>query len=454
MNDMVFASAKQLASTIRQGHASAVEVLDTYLAHIARHNPLLNAIVTLDEDGARQRAEAADRALTQGQAWGLLHGVPITLEDAHASAHIRSTWGGFPPLAEHVPSEDGLAAARLKAAGAILVGKTNGPAIWGDESVFDRTNNPWDLERTPGGSSAGPAAALAAGLTPLDIGLDTLGSIQNPAHYCGIFGMRPTEHRVPLTGALFIDAVRKFRIMSVPGPMARSVEDLRLALQIIAGPDGYDSDVPQVPWQEVGRPDLRTIRIAWVSTFPEMLIDSEIQAAIEELERELDQIGAQIEQCLPEVNFAEQAQLAGNLFGLVAGAFVPQTEGSLPTSIDDYLKALHQRDLLISTWERFFADWDIFLCPAGPIVAERHSSTEFLVNGSVVPDEQKELLDIPYTLSPITGCPAVVIPLGRNQSGLPFGVQIMGHRWQDERLLAIAEAISEITEGFQHPPGY
>lgn len=454
MNDFIFAPAYQLAKAIRQRHASVVEVLEAHLAHIARHNPALNAIITLDEDGVRQRAEAADKALAQGQVWGPLHGVPITLEDVHATAHIRSTWGGLPSLAHHVPAEDGSVAARLKAAGAILVGKTHGPAIWGDDSVFGRTNNPWDLERTPGGSSAGPGAALAAGLTPLDIGGDTLGSIQNPAHYCGILGMRPTEHRVPLTGVFFIDAIRKFRIMTVAGPMARSVEDLRLALQIIAGPDGYDSDVPPVPWREVERPDLRTLRIAWTPTFPEMLIASEIHTAIEELARELDQMGAQIEQCLPEVNFAEQAQLGEYLFGLVAGAFEPQPEGTLPASLDDYLKALHQRDLLISTWEQFFAAWDILLCPAGPIVAERHSNTELVVDGAIVPQEQKELLDIPYTLSPITGCPTLVIPLGRNQSGLPFGVQVMGHRWEDERLLTIAEVLSEITGGFQRPPGY
>jgi amidase len=454
MNDLIFTPAYQLARTIRQRHVSAVEVVEAYLAHIARHNPLLNAIVTLDEDGAHQRAEAADKALAQSQVWGPLHGVPITLEDAHATAHLRSTWGGLSSLVHHVPSEDGTVAARLKAAGAILVGKTHGPAIWGDDSVFGRTNNPWDLERTPGGSSAGPGAALAAGLTPLDIGLDTLGSIQNPAHYCGIFGMRPTEHRVPLTGAFFIDAIRKFHIMSVVGPMARSVEDLRLALQIIAGPDGYDSDVPLVPWREVGRPELRTLRIAWTPTFPEMRIAREIHTAIEELARELAQRGAQIEQWLPEVNFAEQTQLGEYLFTVIGGAFEPQPEGTLPTSLDDYLKALHQRDLLISTWEQFFTDWDILLCPAGPIVAERHANTEVVVDGSVVPQEQQKLLDIPYILSPITGCPTIVIPLGRNQSGLPFGVQVMGRRWEDERLLAIAEALSEITGGFQRPPGY
>jgi Asp-tRNA(Asn)/Glu-tRNA(Gln) amidotransferase A subunit family amidase len=214
----------------------------------------------------------------RNEVWGPLHGVPITLEDAHATAGLRSTWGGYPSLASHVPSEDSTVPARLRAAGAIVLGKTHGPAIW-EESVFGRTNNPWDLARTSGGSSAGPAAALAAGLSALDIGLDTLGSIQNPAHYCGIYGMRPTEHRVPLTGVFFIDPIRKFRIMSVTGPMARSVEDLRLALQIISGPDGRDTHVPPVPWHQISRPALRELRLAWATTFPGMPIAHDIDAA-------------------------------------------------------------------------------------------------------------------------------------------------------------------------------
>jgi amidase len=213
------------------------------------------------------RTREADAALTRGEEWGPLHGLPITLEDAHPTSGMRSTWGGLPRLADYVPEEDGTVAARLKAAGAILLGKTSGPEIWPD-SVFARTTNPWDLAYTPGGSSAGVGVALAAGLTTLDIGMDTLGSIQNPTHYCGVFGMRPTEHRVPLTGAFFLDPVRKFRMMSVAGPMARSVEDLRLALRIIAGPDGLDTHVPPVVWRDLERPKMADLSIAWSSEFP------------------------------------------------------------------------------------------------------------------------------------------------------------------------------------------
>jgi amidase len=184
MADGIFAPAHVLAEAIRRREVSSVEIVDAYLAQI------------LDEEGARERAMEADTALGRGEAWGALHGVPITLEDAHPAAGMRLTWGGLPRLADYVAEVDGTVAARLKATGAVLLGKTSGPEIWPD-SIFDHTNNPWDLAHTPGGSSSGPGASLAAGLTSLDVGLDTLGSIQDPAHYCGVYGMRPTEHRVP-----------------------------------------------------------------------------------------------------------------------------------------------------------------------------------------------------------------------------------------------------------------
>ena len=174
MTEDVFASAHTLAQAIQQREVSSVDVVDAYLTRIAYHNPQLNAVVTLDEDGARRRAQEADAALGRGEVWGALRGMPITLEDLHPTSGIRSTWGGLPRFADYVPAQDGTVAARFKAAGTVLLGKTRGPEVWPD-SIFARTNNPWDLTRTPGGSSAGVGAAFAAGLTPLDCGGDTLG---------------------------------------------------------------------------------------------------------------------------------------------------------------------------------------------------------------------------------------------------------------------------------------
>src|SRR5215207_5151597 len=407
MDNPIFASAHELATAIQSGEVSSAEVVDAHLTQIDRHNAHLNAVVTLDE--------------------------------GHATSGIRSTWGGLPRLADHVPAEDGTVVTRLKAAGAVLLGKTNGPEIWPD-SVFDSTNNPWDLTRTPGGSSAGCGAALAAGLTPLDIGLDTLGSIQNPAHYCGVYGMRPTEHRVPLTGVFFIDPIRKFRVMSVAGPMARSVEDLRLAMRLIAGPDGIDSDAPPVPWRDPTPTEIRNLRIAWSSAFPESTTQDNIRAAVEGVARELTRQGITVEERLPDVDLRRQYELGEELFGLVAGAFEEDAEHR---SLDAYLAALDRRDKVMTAWDQFFADWDALVAPAGTRTAERHEEED--------PEPSEEL---PYSLSALSGCPMVVIPAGVDDHGLPFGLQILGCRWDDERLLAIAELLSELTPGFQRPPGY
>ena len=201
----------------------------------------------------------ADEALARGEVWGPLHGVPFTLKDAHATAGMRTTTG-FPPL-DHVPHEDSTVTARLKAAGGILIGKTNVAEMLADSQsnnpIFGRTNNPWNIERTPGGSSGGAAAALASGMTPFEIGTDLSGSIRIPAHFCGLFGLKPTEHRVSLAGLIpGLPPPRSVRIMSCIGPMARTVEDLALLYPIIAGPDGRDTEVQPVPVDDV--PETRT----------------------------------------------------------------------------------------------------------------------------------------------------------------------------------------------------
>jgi amidase len=451
MNDLNFSTATELAAAIRQRHVSAVEVLEAQLTQIALHNPAVNAIVTLDEQGARLRAQAADVALARNEVWGPLHGVPITLEDMHVTAGIRSTCGGYPPLATHIPSYDSSAVARLKAAGAIIIGKTNGPTIW-ENSIFAPTNNPWDLKRTPGGSSSGPAAALAAGLSPLDIGGDSTGSITVPAHYCGIFGMRPTQHRVSIAdGFILLDPIRKFRSLAVFGPMGRSVEDLRLALQIISGPNDHDPEVPPRSWQEVPPIALQDLRIAFVSTFPQTKVAHDIRTAIEAFAHSLNGLGVHIEQELPEVNLAEQVQLCDELFSLMAGAFAPPSEETHPASLDAYLLALHKRDAFIAGWEHFFTKWDALLCPADRITAPLQTEKETIVDGEVIPEGQGIH---PANVFPLTGHPAVVLPLTKDRNGLPIGIQVVGKRWDDERLLAIAQILTEITGGFQRPMGY
>ncbi|MBV8452989.1 MAG: amidase, partial [Deltaproteobacteria bacterium] len=234
MKEIIFATAQELAASIRERRISATEVMEAHLAQIAQHNPALNAIVTIDAERALSRAKEADTVLARGEVWGPLHGVPVTIKDAIETAGLRTT-GGFPPLADHIPSADASVVSRVRAAGAIIVGKTNVPVLSADyradNPIFGRTNNPWDLERTPGGSTGGGSAALAAGLSPLEIGSDLAGSLRNPAHYCGVFALKPTEHRVPLTGHIPEPPkiLRGVRHMQTIGPLARSIEDLSLA---------------------------------------------------------------------------------------------------------------------------------------------------------------------------------------------------------------------------------
>lgn len=455
--DIVFASAAQLASAIRRGHVSATEVLKAHLAQIEACNPALNATITLDVERAYERAREADAALARGEIWGPLHGVPFTLKDAHATAGMRTTTG-FPPLANYVPQEDGTVAARLKAAGGILMGKTNVPTMLADyqsaNPIFGRTNNPWNVERTPGGSSGGAAAALASGMTPFEIGTDLSASIRIPAHFCGVFGLKPTEQRVPLTGMIpGLPGPRPVRIMSCIGPMARSVEDLALLYAIIAGPDGQDTEVAPVPVEEMPALALKDLRIAFSPTFPGLPVAAEVRAAVEELAQRLTPLCAIVEEAaLPQVDFHQDLGRAGEMIGMMTGAFQPEAQEH-PTTLAQYLEALHYRDQSILVWERFFEDWDVLLCPPTMTTAFPHCQP-----GAPI---QVDGQDVTYymtaahgTLFNYTGHPAVVLPYKRDQAGLPIGIQAVGKRWQESRLLAAARALTEVTGDFQRPPGF
>jgi len=455
--DIVFSSTTQLAAAIRAGHVSATEVLEAYLVQIERHNPALNAIITLDAERAHARARQADEALAHGQIWGLLHGVPFTLKDAHSTAGMRTTIG-FPPL-DHVPHEDSTVTARLKAAGGILIGKTNVAVMLADPAqssnpIFGRTNNPWNLERTPGGSSGGAAAALASGMTPFEVGTDLSGSIRIPAHFCGLFGLKPTENRVSLAGLIpGLPTPRSVRIMSCIGPMARTVEDLALLYPIIAGPDGRDTEVQPVPVDDVSELALKKVRIAFAPTFPGFPVAADIRDAVEELAQQLGRLGVVVEEAaLPELDFNQELSSAGELIGMAIGAFQPE-ENKPPTTLAQYLEALHRRDQSITTWEQFFDEWDVLLCPPSMTTAFPHCETgsPLHVDGQKV---EYWMVGAHSTLFNYTGHPAVVLPYKLDRDGLPIGVQLVGKRWGESRLLAMAIALSEVTGAFQRPPAY
>ena len=456
VKDLVFSSAMELAAAIRARQVSATEVLEAHLAQIKQHNPALNAIVILDTEGARTRAHQADAALGRGEVWGPLHGVPFTLKDAHLTAGMRTTVG-FPLLADYVPEEDSTVTARLRTAGGVLVGKTNVPMMLADyqssNPVFGRTNNPWNVERTAGGSSGGAAAALAAGMTPIEIGTDLSSSIRIPAHFCGVFGLKPTENRIPLTG-LFPNprgTPRSIRLMSSIGPMARTIEDLVLLYQIISGPDGRDTEVRPGPTVEVPQLDLKNLRIVTAPTFPGFPVAADIRDAVEDLARQLERFGAIVgEAILPELDFTQELSSAGELIGMMVGASQPDGEGQ-PTTLVHYLDALHRRDQSIFAWERFFENCDALLCPASMITAFPHCEpgNPLKVNGK---DVNYRMVSAHGTLFNYSGHPAVVLPYKLDRDGLPIGLQLVCKRWDDSRLLAIAKAVSTVIGGFRRPP--
>jgi amidase len=480
--DLTFLPTVTLARLLRERRVSSREMVETLLKRIETYNPTYNAVVTVDAERALRMARAADEALARGETWGPLHGVPVTIKDVFETAGLRTT-ASYPPLARYVPSRDATVVARLRAAGAILLGKTNTPMLAMDfqtrSPVFGLTRNPWAPDRTVGGSTGGGAAAVAAGLSPLDIGSDIGGSIRIPAHFCGIYGFKPSEGLVSTAGHIpeLPGRPRGIRHMLVAGPLARSVADLRLALLILAGPDGRHWEVPPVPVEPVPGPDLRTCRIAWTDEYPEAPVSADTRSALENLADALARAGARVERTRPA---DLDLRTAWETWGLIAGAEIGSTTptflryllrvqfrlwaGGSPMiraavrgaglRMTLYAKALTRRDRLIGILERFLADWDAWILPVALRPAFPHWKTgrPIPVDGRRVP---YWIVGIGYTcIFNLTGHPVVVVPVGRSSEGLPIGVQVVGRRWEDLRLLGIAERIAEVVGPLPTPkPG-
>jgi amidase len=477
-----FSSAVELASAIRERRASAREVVELYLTRIERHNGALNAVCTLDAAGARRRAREADEALARGELWGPLHGVPMTIKDALETSGVRTT-GGHVPLKDYVPRRDAPAVARLRAAGAILLGKTNVPPLSADyradNPIFGRTNNPWDLERTPGGSTGGGAAAVAAGLSAFDVGSDLAGSVRTPAHFCGLFGLKASERRIPNAGHIPEPPgeLRAVRHMNVLGPLARSVGDLALITRVVSGPDDGEPDVPPVSWLEPDEKELRAQRIAWSTSFAGIPVTRETRQSIEKLAAELQRLGCAVEERNPdgfdfeaawetwgEIAIAERAatgreRSAERVAALNAtlGEGYAVARGSargVRAGIAEYMGALNRRDALIGVLEKFFQRWDAFLCPVtvSPAIPHVPFGTPIDVDGQKVP---YFIAGTAYTCPfNLTGHPAVVLPLTRSKEGLPIGVQMLGRRWGEPTLLAAAQSVALISGPFVPPPKF
>lgn len=493
MSNILFHSATQLARMVREQEISATELLNEQLSHIRKHNPDLNAIVMLDEEHATQRAQEADQAQTQGVVWGPLHGVPVTVKDAYDYVGLRSTFGfktnwynrmgQYKKMEAYKPERNSTIVDRLLGSGAIIVGKTNMPEFAFDwqtyNQVFGRTNNPWNLEYTPGGSSGGCGAAVSAGLSPLSMGSDASGSIRFPAHCCGIFGFKPTAHLVSGAGHLELPGrIRPMLLTATYGPLARSVDDLRLAVSIIAGPDGRHWEVPPVPLDTPNTKPLRECRFAWCDDFGGVPVAAETRAAITKLAETLEGIGCHVEKMNPPNFDPEEALLMwGETMGFDLGigsstvlnyvavrpwfrrrygdsAWTRGLLSGMRLKPRRLFKALTRRDSLIDAMETFLLGWDAWLCPVASIPSFRHcrTGTPLDVDGKRV--EYTVGLGIYLTPLNLTGNPAVVVPLTQSREGLPIGIQVVGRRWHDMHLLNLAEQITEVIGPWKSPPGY
>ena len=483
MKGIVFEPAHVLARSIRNREISSVEVVNAFLKHIETHNSELNAIITVNREKALKQAELADKELAGGTLSGPLHGVPITFKDAFETEGIRTT-AGNESLKDHIPDTDAAIVSRLKKAGAIILGKTNMPDLAQDlqteNKLFGFTKNPWNKEFTSGGSSGGEASAVAAGLSPLGIGSDIGGSVRIPSHYCGLYAIKPTEGLVPNSGHIppKPGSVNSIRNLMSCGPMARSVEDLKIVLQIISGPDSKDRNVYPVSLEKVERKELKECRILWTDSFGDLLVTKETSQAVTGFVRNLEDAGCHVEKLVPErFNFNECWKTYGELFGHMLNPMLPYpakavlkrigpligtdvisraTFKSLNSNSSSYLESLAVRDKLGLEMEEILSGFDAFLCPvsSAPAFKRRkmgnvHEPVD--VDGVKIPGN----MVIGYTsVFNVTGHPVVTMPLARTGEGLPIGVQVVGKMWNDMNLLDISGMLADITEGFVKPEGY
>jgi amidase len=457
-------SATELAAALRRREAGSVELLDLYLDRIDRLGGDVHAVVTLDVDRARAACADADAALARGDAVGPLHGLPITVKDAIETAGLRST-GGAIELTDHVPVEDAPVVARLKGAGAIVFGKTNLPRWSGDlqsyNEIFGTTNNPWDTSRTPGGSSGGPAAAVACGFTSFEIGTDIAGSIRTPSHFCGTFGLKPSFGVVSQRGYLDrIGGGTTDADINVFGPMARSAADLDLLLDVMAGPDADRS----VAWKlELPPPTVESLRGARVAVWfdePAYPIDAEYRSVLARAADALADAGARVEVAQPPVDMVEQVALFTAMIGPAVSPSMPDdVAAAISGSHLDWMRLEQQRAALRARWADWSSSWDVLLCPVTPTAALPHdhegdfSSRTITVNGETRPYFD----NIAWTgLIGNIGLPSAVPPLGLTASGLPVGVQVVAPYLHDRTAVRVAALIAETVDGagYQVPPGF
>jgi amidase len=481
VDEIPFRSATELVAALRARQVSSRELLDTYLKRVERLDSEINAIVMIDAERALAEADAADRATVRGDADGALHGLPMTIKDSIETAGIRTT-AGAPEYADHVPMDDAPAVARLRAAGAIVFGKSNLPAFAGDcqtyNDMFGTTNNPWDTTRTPGGSSGGAAAAIAAGLTGLELGSDWGGSIRIPAHFCGVYALKPSWGIVPLRGHIPPAPGTLTELdVAVLGPLGRSADDLDLALGVLAGADAARAVAWTLQLPGPRAEGVAELRVAVCLDDPYFPIDSEVGDVLGAAVDELARAGAKVvdRAALPELaegHAVAQSLIQGSiahslpdpefdrLVGVAAAA--ARDDDSPPArwarNITQRARDLHRvaehRARLQQQWADVFRTVDVLVCPVTPSTAFPHDHGDVDARTIEVSGRRVPYSDQFAWLQAIGAVrlPAVVAPAGLTRTGLPVGIQIVGPAFEDRTAIHLARTLAGLVGGFTVPP--
>ncbi len=483
MTKLCFLSALAQARLLRARKVSARELLQAALDQYALHNDTLNAVVVADIDRARRAADAADRRHARGKALGPLDGVPMTIKESFDWAGTPTTWGD-PRFRDNIAATDSEAVRRMTAAGAVLYGKTNVPLLLADwqtfNAIYGTTSNPWDVTRSPGGSSGGGAVALATGMASLEVGSDIGASIRNPAHYCGVYGHKPSFGIISLKGQTLTGSVSPSDI-SVGGPMARSAGDLAAMMKVLVGPAGPEARAMTFTLPPARQRRLKDFRVAVMLTAPESEVDQPVQdllvrlagflkrrvktmsfearpafSTAEAFENYITLLRAATSRRQSDADFAANLTRAEGFSGDDRSYHATMTRAYVMRH-RDWLNAHERRHQMRLLWEAFFDDWDVMLCPAAASAAfphdhegERHSRT-ITVNGHDVPTTD-QLFWAGYSGN--FYLPSTVAPMGQTAQGLPAGVQIIARSYGDMTAIRFAELLEKEFGGFVPPPGY
>jgi amidase len=459
MRQALFQSATEAARTLRRRELSSRELTGMLLARIEAVNPALNAVVELRQTAALREAAAADEATARGDDTGPLHGVPMTIKDAFNVAGLPTTWGN-PAFKGFVADSDATVARRLKQAGAIVVGKTNVAFMLGDfgqtaNELYGVTSNPWDTTRTPGGSSGGAAAAVAAGMTFLEYGSDLVGSIRIPASFCGVYGLKPSVEVVPLTGfqppgppagpsdMLYLSAV---------GPLGRSAPDLRTALRVTGGPEGQAAKANSWALAPPRHARLGDFRVGVVLDHQHAPVSSEVTAPLSDAVDALARAGVTVVEGWPDgVDPVRNYESFGFHVQLFFAFQQPGEEfATLPEVIDHENRRMAAR----AAWNRYFSETDVFLCPVNFTPAFPHDPRPFEARTISTPEGERPYDNQSFWVShaSLPGLPAVSAPVGRTPGGLPVGAQIVGPLYEDDTAITFAELLGDVIGGYQRPP--